>query len=808
MNGTSQVQHYISPRNHSSPAPVSRQGSDGLDEKQDEDWSGEESGGEEDQNVSRKRKRPMSVSCELCKQRKVKCDRGHPSCGWCLRNNQPCEYKARKKPGLRAGYGRELEARLDRLEEILQTQQSTITQLASTVKQPSHHESSVFRTPPAPPQPHIPRPETALFLQKPSLFPLNDAGIPGYGNFAGPHASAMQNDNGYQQHMSDVNDSMPQHRLPGLEPSGLPPTPRDLYNHTDPPLESPSLNVQSGPSSSITIQDQELPPYDLLYALTDLFFKHINTWCPILHRRTTLDALFGPSTLDEADRVLLHAIVATTLRFSTDTRLTPESRNRYHSASKQKVLLCGLENSSVKALQALVILALDLVGSSNGPPGWNLLALITRSVVQLGLAVETISSSVSPKYPSIYTLRAMVLPESRSWIEDESRRRLFWMVYVLDRYATIATAFEFALDEKEIDRKLPCRDNLFSRNQPVETRWFKTSQREDYSMNRPENLGSFSYYIEIIGILSRIHQFLKKPVDIGALSDVEQWQGEYRELDNILTSWKFNLPGEYGNMARLFGGGNKVVNCGWVMLHVTYHTTVIRLHSSAAYPTTRSPIFTPSFSASQRCLTAVEDISALCTHVRNNSMLTKLGPPFAFSLWVAARLLLVHGSTINQQVNPAIYSLVETLREMGRYWNVADRYATLLQRVLDEYQESEHAPAGANGERVPPSSVRILADMRRCAYDLDFLISRQPKQHVAAARLASVTPARTPGPNELEYLDVFDFFNMPRLPMPADIQGMNGMTGAENYRVLEAGTTNEFNFMVDSNTDWFMKNPS
>ncbi|KAK5290132.1 hypothetical protein LTR16_002683 [Cryomyces antarcticus] len=124
---------------------------------------------------------------------------------------------------------------------------------------------------------------------------------------------------------------------------------------------------------------------------------------------------------------------------------------------------------------------------------------------------------------------------------------------------------------------------------------------------------------------------------------------------------------------------------------------------------------------------------------------------------------------------------------MGRYWNVADRYATLLQRVLDEYQESEHAPAGANGERVPPSS---------------------PKQHVAAARLASVTPARTPGPNELEYLDVFDFFNMPRLPMPADIQGMNGMTGAENYRVLEAGTTNEFNFMVDSNTDWFMKNPS
>lgn len=89
--------------------------------------------GDEHDGSSRKRKRPMSVSCELCKQRKVKCksltdpvscaptltaacprpgDRGQPSCGWCVRNNQLCEYKERKKPGLRAGYGRELEARL------------------------------------------------------------------------------------------------------------------------------------------------------------------------------------------------------------------------------------------------------------------------------------------------------------------------------------------------------------------------------------------------------------------------------------------------------------------------------------------------------------------------------------------------------------------------------------------------------------------------------------------------------------------------------------------------------------------------
>ena len=331
---------------------------------------------------------------------------------------------------------------------------------------------------------------------------------------------------------------------------------------------------QPAMSRNLGHADADFPPYDLLYGLVDLFFKHINTWCPILHRQSTLNSLFGDATLDEADRIILHAVVATTVKFSTDQRLTAEKRTRYHKSSKEKVLLYGIENSSVKSLQALVILALDVVGCSNGPPGWNLLALITRSVVQLGLSVESYSPSVAPQFASIYTLRAMTLPEPKDWIEEESRRRLFWMIYVLDRYATVATAFELALDEKEIDRRLPCRDDMYARNVPVETRWFHTSTRSDYSMNRPENLGSFSYYVEILGILTRIHKFLKKPVDITSLSDVESWQSEYRELDNAIEQWKYNLPAEFGNSARLFAkpGMGQNLDSGLVMLHAAFHT--------------------------------------------------------------------------------------------------------------------------------------------------------------------------------------------------------------------------------------------
>ncbi|KAH7350946.1 fungal-specific transcription factor domain-containing protein [Rhexocercosporidium sp. MPI-PUGE-AT-0058] len=800
---------------HSLHSPL-RSGVSHPESDEENAYSEDDSLGENGENGSRPRKRqrrPMSVSCELCKQRKVKCDRGQPSCGWCTRNGAICEYKERKKPGLRAGYGRELEQRLDRLEEIIRSHsqilETSFTNHSNSL--PSDHDtpqSIGFRSNDGH-RNHVPHAETALFLQKPSsAFPGSqsiDFGnqIPQTPGLPGLHGDVFQQ--GMQQPNSVHNQA---HQVA----SGHAP---EFYSTSQPPLSSPSLNIT--PNQPEFSSDHALPPYDLLYALVDLYFKHVNTWCPILHRRSTLDALFGPSTLDEADKILLHAIVATTLRFSTDQRLTDDRRTHYHDISKQKVLLYGLENSSVKALQALVILALDLVGSSNGPPGWNLLALITRSVVQLGLAVETTSVSVSPNYPSIYTLRAMVLPEADNFIEEESRRRLFWMVYLLDRYATIATAFEFALDEKEIDRTLPCRDDQWNKNQPVQTRWFRTSERTEYDIDKPENLGTFSYYIEILGILSRIHKFLKKPVDISALSDVEQWQGEYRELDNMLTSWKFDLPADYGNMAKLFQpGGNKSINCGWVMLHATYHTTVIRLHSSAAYPTTRSPIFTPSYSASQRCHGAVENIAALGEFVVQNGMLPKLGPPFAFTLWVAARLLLVHGSTIEHKLSPQIQFFVDTLREMGRYWLVAERYTAILQRVLDEHRDSERS-AGASGERVTPSSVKILADMRRCAYDLDFLISRQPKHIGMVSRMPSVTPARTPAPNELEYLDVFDFFNVPRLPVaPGDVGHVsgngNGNGSVGDLHIPEMGNgANEFNitnFMVDANSDWLFKNQS
>lgn len=144
-------------------------------------------------------------------------------------------------------------------------------------------------------------------------------------------------------------------------------------------------------------------------------------------------------------------------------------------------------------------------------------------------------------------------------------------------------------------------------------------------------------------------------------------------------------------------------------------------------------------------------------------------------------------------MKPCITSLVETLELLGRYWSIAGRYANLLRRVLDEYHDHVNSPADERHAREAPPSVRILADMRRCAYDLDLLISRQPKS----------TPIRaTTTELPLEYLDVFDFFNVPRLPISDELLLATGSQINPAFPFQGGQELANTNFLFDANVDW------
>lgn len=694
-------------------------------------------------------------SCELCKARKVKCDRQEPACGWCAKNNRVCIYKERKKPGLRASYGVELEDKINRMEAMLHVLGRRVEdhigdgdcQRSSTLgRQADNYQASVM--PPLSSDHHQDTPTTQY------SWPVNL----------------------YSQQNPKQSDNIP------IQPQG------SNASHDAPSLDK-SLASPSKANLGLTYSD-DLPPYDQLCNLVDLYFKHINTWSPILDRKATFDILLGSQCVSASDQILLHAIVAVTLRFSKDTRLAAESRRRYYTVSKQKVQLYALEHPSIQAMQALALVTVDAFGTTNDLQSWNLLALLARNIIQLGLAVEK-SVYLRPTADASSTghIGGFILPQPETWTEDEGRRRLFWLTYIIDRYATISCHFDFVVDEKETDRPLPCRYDLFSKNQPVETRWFKGPGSTDVIVDCPENLGSFSYHCEVLRILSQIQRFLQNPVDIESVADVSRWHDTYRELDSKLSTWLAHLPGEYGKISQLCHSdpGSRVSN--WIMIHAAFVTSVIRLHSVAAYPTSRSGLFLPSFNAVQRCLAAVESLRAIAQDVIDGGMLDLLGPPFAFSLWTSGRLLLVQAATMDCSVDPIIRFLISTLESMGKFWEVAKNWAGILSRLVQEGLQAEDDAR----QNQSFSTSKSYNSMRRTAHHLASLASRKPRSVLDPA---STRPTST---NELEYLDVFDWFNYPRMHLERQHQYTNPQAESNQYT---GGMTSGIFTAPNPESDW------
>ncbi|KAL5393194.1 hypothetical protein DPSP01_000025 [Paraphaeosphaeria sporulosa] len=102
-------------------------------------------GGRKDDAASKQKR----IACVLCRKRKLRCDGTRPTCGTCKRLSHACTYdEVRKKSGPKRGYVKLLEARLQQVETLLKSQESTeqtreparpdatTAYVASTVQQP------------------------------------------------------------------------------------------------------------------------------------------------------------------------------------------------------------------------------------------------------------------------------------------------------------------------------------------------------------------------------------------------------------------------------------------------------------------------------------------------------------------------------------------------------------------------------------------------------------------------------------------------------------------------------------------------
>lgn len=511
-----------------------------------------------------------------------------------------------------------------------------------------------------------------------------------------------------------------------MQPDGphapIEPTPNNRRHQAE------QLQARPSPRPGATYgDDNELPPDQVLFSLVEIYFRLIHPWIPMLHVRNFRQRMRDPSQRGQITTIC-HAIVSICARFSDDPRLGHDSEARAQKAkrSRDAVILQSMQSFSVENLQALIIIAFDTIGSGRSPSAWSVVGSMTRTVEQLQLSVEP-ADEHHPRSADTFQnqiKRAAFLPPARDWSELEERRRVFWNVFLMDRFCSIATGWNLSLTSADVKRRLPCEGALWETGEALETptpffgvsdKYNQTStnssslshhQKHNAPANEmrlpaaraesedQESLGGFAYCIEATESLSLVTSFfLQQAVDVSKAQDVQMWLMRFKQLDLRLVQWKIFLPERWREACALNEDGNMDPNL--TLAHITHNIAVVLLHQGIAYPSAewQSVLPTigvrlPSAPSAETCLIAATEVVTIVERFLRDNPATLTNPQFAFCLFICGRMLLAHAAYYSISLPREFDVLLDSLWEISKRWkldnNIAAKFASRLLRARQQ----------------------------------------------------------------------------------------------------------------------------
>jgi len=312
-----------------------------------------------------------------------------------------------------------------------------------------------------------------------------------------------------------------------------------------------------------------LPRDDIVQDLITIYFDKIAPSTFIIIPRN--DEIWEPPW-----NIVVHGIVAVSLRFSQDNRVL-EYREQIHTAARRHVYLEAMEQLTFDALQALALLSIDVIGSGKGVEGWGCISLLTRSAVTADLLREAgidnveanngqyTSGSGTPRFPSALS-KTSILQSPSSWREDEARRRLFWLIFALDRYTCTTTAIETAIPAQDIRRRLPCADDLWNGEVSLVSSQKRQitiadQYKQDYytadTFISPLNLYGrnsaslatlhpAAFFVEALDLMGRAHALQSRSVDVQDARAMETRRDASAAIVSAATRWYLDIQPAIG----------------------------------------------------------------------------------------------------------------------------------------------------------------------------------------------------------------------------------------------------------------------
>ncbi|KAJ6516121.1 fungal-specific transcription factor domain-containing protein [Mycena sanguinolenta] len=395
-------------------------------------------------------------ACESCRRKKIKCDGCEPICSQCTASGTQCTWlQTKDRAALSRHYVQELEARLLHMETLFSQIAPVLDQLGPLPNGAAIAELAAATSIPAPSggSDATPHPRSIPSKDRPSSTPIKaeeeDDVSESFGQLALDEYGHMRWIGGSST-MSLIQSfkaltSSPLHRISPMEEDPLAPGPSVNKLYFPASVFFGKVHALPGP------EEVEYPPRDLADKLVNAYFSRFHFLNPVidkplfLHKYAQLmDNLPDPqfARSEAAFSSLVFAVFACSASLVEDPRLSISESSDDGGMGmvyyERALILQYIShaNTQIAHVQCFVLLSSFLCSINCLPQAWILVGQAVRIGQDLGL-------HRSPR-------RLVITP-----IEKETRRKIWWGVYALDRMLALALGRPLGVNDTDCDVEYP-----------------------------------------------------------------------------------------------------------------------------------------------------------------------------------------------------------------------------------------------------------------------------------------------------------------------------------------------------------------
>jgi hypothetical protein len=319
-------------------------------------------------------------------------------------------------------------------------------------------------------------------------------------------------------------------------------------------------------------------------------------------------------------------------------------------------------------MHASVILEFLLFWGGRITEYWGLVTFLPQLVKRAGLHLEDQHLSSEQRN---YRCMLKMTDHENTWRSKESWRRLFWVVFLLDHFASILSGTRSSFECVDVRRLLPCDGQQWQDNKMVHTREFiQATVAVQVQITPDDNIGGFAYLIEATEILALVTKFVNSADrDKTATNDPRGFLREFLSLDLILVNWKSRLPTRYQHAST---DTNGYMDHNITLAHLTHNTSGILLYQSARglvkmFPSSSNVQQSPVAGHLTLVKQAATEIGMICSRFLLHRRYI-VSPQFCFCQFIAARALLAYSSWTSEPLDDTYETILASLSESSKRW--------------------------------------------------------------------------------------------------------------------------------------------